>query len=121
MELKTFVAQSLTEIIEGVKEAQSVTKTTGAVVSPSGLMWSGGENPKPLHTKNPNTPLVDLFEFDVAVTVTSEAAKEGKGGIKVAFVNIGGGVETSESASSISRIKFSVPVILPMLDPHNPS
>jgi len=93
MELKDFVSQTITSIIEGVREAQASAQD-GAYVNP--VMAA-----RPI-------------EFDVAVTVTETTEKKGGGGIAVAgFIKAEGGGLTSSANSSVSRIKFHVPVTLP--------
>lgn len=59
---------------------------------------------------------VHKIEFDIAVTVTE--GKETKGGIGVAMgiVAVGSKGESSSEANSISRLKFIVPVVLPVGD-----
>jgi hypothetical protein len=88
MELETFVAKSLAEIIDGVKAA----KNNG------------------VNVYNHSAKDVD---FDVAVTVTEGADKKGGVGVFVAGFGIGAQGSTSASNSSVSRIKFTVPVFLP--------
>ena len=107
MDLKTFIAESLTQIAEGIKEAQK--SDSGAIFSPRIGYTDGG---KPLLSGNlvPTTP--QMVEFDVAVTVTK--ADSGKGGkIGVSFLNIGGEATSSSENSSTSRIRFEIPVIWP--------
>ena len=96
MDLKTFVSESLKEIVEGVEEAQE--KCHNAVVSPS---WGSVPRDKTMRT----------IEFDIAVTVEKE--KGTKGGLAVlgCVVNLGTQGQSSASDTVVSRIKFSVPVI----------
>lgn len=48
------------------------------------------------------------IKFDIAVTVSGEKATEGGGKIRVAVVNVGGGVTSSSKEEHISRISFEV-------------
>src|SRR5260370_33921195 len=93
MELKDFVSRTITDIIEGVREAQAAAGSDAYV--------------------NPGIGR-EIVEFDVALTVTEAAEKKGGGGITVAgFLKAEGGGGSSSSNSSISRVKFSVAVKLP--------
>lgn len=56
-----------------------------------------------------------MIDFDVAVTVTEKAEKEGGAAISVAGVfGLGGKASAASETSSISRIKFSVPIVYPV-------
>jgi len=62
-------------------------------------------------------PRTDIFaesvEFDIAVTVDTGASAKGGIGIVVCAVNLGSVNESDMKNSSMSRIRFRVPVILP--------
>lgn len=108
MKLQDFVSETLKQIINGVKEAQGQAKKAGATISPDSHL--SYDNKKYLFYAG---RLVEHVEFDVAVT-TSEA-KETKGGLGIFVVGIGVGTGGKSDAStiSVSRIKFSAPVVLP--------
>ena len=104
MDIKTFVSESLTQILQGVEQAQANCKE-GSVINPA-----SGSN------------LVDMkqVEFDIAVTV--EKGSETKGGIAVfgGVINLGSQGQSKDSNTSVSRIKFSVPIKF-QLARHSPS
>ncbi len=99
MELQDFIGETLKQIISGVRNAQESAIELGAKVNPRGGSF---------------VEMRDVH-FDVAVS-TSEGT-ETKGGIGV-FVNPVGSVGSQDksdvASSSMSRIKFSVPVKLPI-------
>lgn len=110
MELDQFVKDALLGILKGVAKAQEDAEL-GKHVGPTFRFEMG-------HQKDHRGVLVHgshnhtIVEFDVAVT--SETSTTGKGGIKV--LGLGGadaGVE--HSRGSASRIKFSVPILLPQI------
>jgi hypothetical protein len=105
MELREFITETLLSITEGVGEAirRRLADVSGvAVISP---VFDGEVDWK---------DLVQPVEFDVAVTEADKTEGRGKGGIKVlAVAEIGGEGTKSWERSTVSRIKFSVPVILP--------
>jgi len=94
MNIKTFVSESLTQIIEAVEEAQR--KHVSSAINPS----FGSDFPE----KENNV------EFDIAVTV--ESGTETKGGIAVfgGAINLGTHGKSEKSDVTVSRIKFSVPI-----------
>lgn len=113
MELKEFVAQSLVQICEGVKQAQR------EINQPNTLHAGGGAAAKinPELSAFPEAhagisvdsrPL-QLVSFDVAVTVQDNTG--GGAGISVLGAQIGG--QLSSSTGSTSRLQFAVPVALP--------
>lgn len=96
MELKEFVTKTLVEIIEGVTEAQSKAKD-----APGGVVPTKADP-------------IERVAFDVALTTSK--SKESKGGIGVFLggAGIGGQKQAAGEAKSFSRIKFSVPILLPV-------
>lgn len=106
MELKEFVAETLVAIQEGVAEAirrADEMKVVGRI----NPVWRGDE-------KIDWKEYVQPVEFDVAVTTTDKSAAGGKAGIKVfsiADVNAEG--SKSWEHSTVSRIKFSIPISPP--------
>ena len=112
MELKQFVKESLLQIIQGVKEAQAESEGTGAHINPIGMSIMRNDlkgkrfGPKDL-------TITETIEFDIAVMAME--GKEAKGGIGVVtgIFSLGGGGKTEVQTSNVSRLKFSVPVVLP--------
>ena len=116
MDLRTFISQSLQEIIVGVRSAQEylVQHPTGAKVNPRGITAlkkdsKGTTQPFDMQTKLP----VHQVEFDVAVTVAQASEGKAGGGLLVAGLGIGGQKASSSESSSVSRIRFSVPIVWP--------
>jgi hypothetical protein len=104
MDLKDFVAASLKQIVEGVKEAQAsaegnhVNAVNGAGIPLGKGAYSGGTFGN-----------FTLVEFDVAVS--AESAGKGGANLKVFGLGFEGGGE--HKAGSANRISFAVPVRLP--------
>lgn len=102
MDLNDFVTRTLTEIITGVKNAQTQTGKTGAVINPPGLRSVGFHGVKTIE-----------IEFDVAVTTTKGEAKKGGIGVMTGLLGIGVQGEKKAEHATENRIRFSVPVDLP--------
>lgn len=103
MELKTFIADTLVQIVEGVSDAADrLSGQDNAYVNPL-VLAQGHTDPKPV-------------EFDVAVTVQDKMAGGGKAGLKVMAIEVGGG-GMEKSTEAVSRIRFAVPVSLPAKRP----
>lgn len=113
MDLKDFIKASLIDIVSAVKETQETVKEY-ATISP---LVTDGNKWHAVRMKD-GIANVSKIDFDVAVTTESkDNAQNGiEAGIKVAGVfNMGLGSKgsASETAQNISRIRFSIPVILP--------
>lgn len=111
MELKEFISKSLTEIIDGVSEAQSYAKTKGAKINPAD--FNGGSNSNFLLN---NGGLGQEIEFDVAVNANETSDSKIGAGINVWGVGIGGHSTAGQENSITSRIKFNILVFLPNQD-----
>ncbi len=112
MDLKTFVAQTLIQIVEGVNDAKTHINALGigAAVNPETTFGSDG----PPHAAARNV------EFDVAVTVASNDRDkdghqvEGSAGGVLAVVALRAKAQTAgetvheQREESVSRVKFSV-------------
>lgn len=108
MELREFTKQSLIEIIDGVVEAQAYAKQKGARINPR-------------RGKSERTIVTDAWgvigqevEFDVAVVSNEFVGGEVKAGISVIGIGIGGQTSSDHSNTIQNRIKFSVPLFLPI-------
>jgi len=112
MDLKTFISETIIGIIEGVADAQQRVAEdfdTAAVA----LLDRPGEQAR---WRNPDFKSV---AFDVAITSAQEESKEtgAKGGLKVYVISasVDGKDAASTKLSSVSRVRFEVPVHLPVM------
>jgi hypothetical protein len=100
MELREFVAITLSAILDGVedaiRDAPEDRKGKIAPVIAGEEDWSKASLP---------------VEFDVAVTEADKGGATGKGGIKVLSLEAGGEGSKAWEHSTVSRVKFSVPII----------
>jgi hypothetical protein len=110
MNLQDFITTALTEIVAGVAQAREAAKSHGASVGSMKLYGYTKENK--IITDEHDHPVATV-EFDIALAEAS--AKDAKGGIGVYLgsVGLGSQVGSHGEASSNSRVKFSVPVVLP--------
>ena len=115
MELQEFVTESLTQILAGVKAAEERAVEHGGVINPR-VRPVGGDKRGIALTATGERPC-EIVQFDVAVTVTE--GTESKGGIGVVAGVFGVGVKGSSAmeSSAVSRLKFSVPIAFPFIEP----
>lgn len=93
MDLQTFISEVLRQIYEGTKDSLEKGVSIPAGIGPDRV----GQN----------------VEFDVAVTTVTSTSKKGGAALFVAAIGMGGQATSGASISSISRIKFSIPIRLP--------
>jgi hypothetical protein len=95
IELREFVRATLLDVLNGVDDARK-DETVGAR---AGITWTGR-----------TTSEAAKVEFDVAVTAENTDAAKGNGGVKVAVFSVGVSGEVSSKNTTVSRIKFAVPI-----------
>ncbi len=96
MDLETFVAETLRQIVKGVTTAQRHADCQAAQIPAYEGLNDFGH-----------------VEFDVAVTVTEANETAGKGCIGISILGVGGKLAATRANSSVNRVRFSVPVSLP--------
>ena len=106
MNVEDFVAESLTQVIAGIRKAQA--QTDGMNVNASMVGASSGELGGHLFNAD-NYGMFSRVDFDIAVT--AETTGKAGAGIKVWVVGVEAGGE--HKSGTASRISFSVPVRLP--------
>ena len=115
MELKDFVTTSLTQIIDGIVEAQKHAKANGAFINPRALQYN--QNGKPYWLEEYDDPdnrhQGQILHFDVAVSASESDQAEGKIRVSALVLDVGVGGEVDTTTSTISRLKFSIPVFFP--------
>jgi hypothetical protein len=107
MDLETFIAETLRQIVKGVQMAQRCEDCQDAKIVPNSI-----EN-KRAGTTTFLEERIEQIAFDVAVTVTEGSEKKGGIGVFTGAFGIGGQANANTANNSVSRIKFSVPVVLP--------
>ncbi|MEQ8902264.1 MAG: trypco2 family protein [Roseovarius sp.] len=106
MELKDFIVSAITDIANGVKEADSEIYKLGGMVNPGTHIWGDGGGTEFVHHRT-------KLNFDIAVSATKSGTAEAgaKARIWVVEASIGGG--ESSTNESVSRLTFSLDVVLP--------
>ena len=111
IELKQFIDQVLVDIVGAIQETNSKLAGSGAVVAPA--LRHGDQLPNDVGA----SPHVERVEFDIAVTAASSSFSEAKvsAGVAVNVVSckLGSNGKEEQQRSSVSRVKFSVPVLFP--------
>ncbi|MBA1139498.1 hypothetical protein [Mesorhizobium neociceri] len=101
MDLKSFVTESLSQILDGIKEAQQ--RPGGDNVGADGYLAGQGNL-----ISGGTSGFFTLVDFDVSVIAES---REGGNSVRVSTIEVDDG--SSKSASNTSRVKFTVHVRIP--------
>lgn len=122
MELSEFVKETLLQLIDGVQNAQDETQDSDAVINPRMV----SDTDKLLTTiVRDESRLVQLVEFEVGLTSADlQSSKKGIG-VMLGGLGIDGGVSKSGTQSTVTHIRFNIPIVLPSVDggntPHTPT
>ncbi|MBW4048724.1 MAG: hypothetical protein HIU89_12580 [Proteobacteria bacterium] len=111
MELQEFIKQSLVQIVNGMAEAQQEVAAKGASVNPSGLKLKDDQVKG--HSVSNDGNVTQHIEFDVAVTTTEGTGTKGGIGVVMGVLALGSQGQSSASSQAISRLKFTIPMLLP--------
>lgn len=108
MELKEFIQATLQQIVEGVSAAQKDAATTGAIINPSALRFTQhGQYNEFTHS------MPTQVEFDVGLVTTDKKDSTEGIGVFLGSINLGKKNVSGIENVAITRVKFSVPVVLP--------
>lgn len=117
MLLSEFVSGSISQIIDGVLEAQKYAADKGARVNSQGTSITKS-NEGSLYDSSTNE-LGQMIGFDVAVTIAEGSGSKAGLGISIASIGIGGQIKSDSSNTIVSRLQFNIPVFLPKQPKNN--
>lgn len=112
MNLKEFVSATLQQLMDGVHDAQENVAGDGEV-NPNIWMHQRKDAAARGILESDSGKWIHMVQFDVAVTVAESAGVKGGAGLVVGPVVLGSKGESAAETSSVSRIKFEVPVAYP--------
>lgn len=116
MDIKEFIKETLIQISEGICEANKQMSSRNSFVATENITNQSGIPVNDTYSyKEGASHLVRPIDFDIAVTVSDASAQSGKGGIEVlSLFHAGGGIENQSSSNTTHKIKFSIPLALPV-------
>lgn len=110
MELQEFIKTAISEIVAGVAEASELCEAHGGRAGSMQLYGYVKDNK--VMTDEDERP-VTTVEFDIALTEGSSKDTKGGIGVYLGAVGLGSQGASHGETSTHSRIKFTVPVVLP--------
>jgi hypothetical protein len=111
MDLREFVHGALKDVVLGIQDAQREHGIGGYIAPTKGL--GGHEFPKDSGVSSHARIVSTVMKFDVAVT--AERGKKGGGtvGVRIAVVEAKLGGEGQSTNTTVSRVQFAVPILMP--------
>jgi hypothetical protein len=116
MKLGSFIAQTLTEIIDGITEAQEYAIQKGASVNPRHVNWSNNKQGFITSSNDlapDNQPLLSPIKFEILLTIGEDANAHGGVGIFAASLGLGVRGEVKEFSETVNKISFQILAKLP--------
>lgn len=112
MELEEFISVTLNQIISGVKASKNVEENKDLIFPQVFDMSDHAPKGKYFIAKGSRKP-VQMVSFDVAVTTEESKEKKEGIGVKVLGIDLGSQGKEGTQGTSVSRIKFEVPITFP--------
>jgi 1-aminocyclopropane-1-carboxylate deaminase/D-cysteine desulfhydrase-like pyridoxal-dependent ACC family enzyme len=118
MNLQQFITETLVQISKGIEGADKQLADSSAIVNPRHV----AAEPKldsaygfliEEHEVRNHRAIVQKIDFDVALHASTSTEAAGKVGLLVAGIGIGTKASSEHGDKSESRIKFSIPMVLP--------
>ena len=114
MKLDEFISESIKQVIDGIENARDYAESKGSKISGENLAFIGAKNGTGIVFYNNQTQeIIEKIDFDIAVTAKEGDKSKGGLGLFVGAIGIGAQGQIESENSSISRIKFSIPLYLP--------
>lgn len=117
MELKDFISETLSQLIEGIIDAQNkVLKPgdTGGRICPHVRNLPDEKTSIGIYGRtNDHLPVI-LVDFDIMLLAQEESGKKGGIGVVTGLVGLGAQSENKENAQTSHKIHFKIPVALPL-------
>lgn len=110
MKLDDFVAETLKQIIKGVVAAQEYGQTHSANINPATAVFNSAAAGQAFCQET--GILLQKIGFDIAVTV-NESQTAANDGESVGSISVSSTSSNSLQNSSVSRVQFEVPILLP--------
>lgn len=115
MELSKYISTTLTEIVNGITDAQEKIKDSGAVINPKAYDY---EPTNVIGITKVDGLMVEINKVDFNVVIEANDGESGKSGVSVIAGVFGAGaaIENKSDSKSINSIKFSIPILFPVDD-----
>lgn len=111
MDLKSFITSTLTDIVQGIVDAQKNTKKDKAIINPIGLKYNSSKLTDQGYTVDGKVS--QNIDFDLAITIETGVSASGNIKVTSGIFNVGTDGKIANQKNINNRIKFSVPILYP--------
>ncbi len=111
IQLEQFVESALIQIIKAVSKVNPQIKELGGYLNPKLRDGLHDTDIRTIHNRH-----LTIVEFDVAVTATTSGESQYGIGVITAFLGAGAKEKKQAVDSTVSRIRFDIPILLPFSD-----
>ena len=108
MELRDFVKSTLEQIVDGAAEAQKTIREKGGIVNPTSMSFQ-----KDGSWNTYNHAMPQEVVFDVALTATDKRGSSEGIGVFLGSISLGKKNDTGVEQVAVTKVRFSVPLVLP--------
>lgn len=114
MKLDKYVEETIKQVITGIGAAKTYAEKNNAQVNPASASFSTSNSTNIIYCTNTGVPIQEI-KFDVAVSVAEGSTETDAPELTVGSTTVTGNSSTTETSnSSVNRIQFSIPVLLPL-------
>ena len=115
MQLNEFVRDVLVQIAQGVRDADTKVAEAGGVASSATQLGPASAARETHFATLENGAPVFLVDFDVAVSVSEATEGGANAALRIATIfSAGAGTKGEETTATVSRVRFKVPLALPV-------
>jgi hypothetical protein len=114
LELRDFVRSTITELISAVKDAQVTAAEQGARINPHLSAWDLKEGKLGTFYMMDDGSIFTRIDFDIALTHTGSTQTKGGVGVALGVVGLGSSGQSASGKTALSRIQFSLGLVLPV-------
>lgn len=114
MKIEEFIFESPKQVISGIEMSQEYAKEKGAKISARNLSFIGAKNGGGIvYMDRSSGELIEKIDLDIAVTAKESDTAIGGVGLFVGAIGLGPQGQVNSENSTVSRVRFSVPLHLP--------
>lgn len=113
MDVRDFVSSTIDQVMQAVSDSQTSARALGGYVNPTAhtLPKEGAKHIGLTATGQ----AIFMIDFDIAVTIGAESGADGGAKLQVAsIISVGAKGRVTDKSESTSRVRFAVPVTLPV-------
>jgi len=116
--LKDFISEAITQITDGIIEAQKTNSGKGCIINPKTIQTMGTPETITyrLDSTNQNIGTVSILNFDLIIDANEKTDAGGGLKVRAAIVELGGGIKREETSTLNNKLSFSIPVSFPIAE-----